>query len=248
MVAVAGDLNRHVGISKDGFKCHGRFGYGIRNEDGERILEYACSHNLAVTNTRFRKRPSHLISFYSGNTRSQFDYVLVRRRDAKLVSDAEIVPYETVATLHRPLHNENHTAKTRVGRACWPVTKEVERRLGVMEMKMLRWLAGVTRLDRVTNADIRERFGVVPIAEKLRETRLRWYGHVLWASDDTVCRIGLALDVPGTRPRGRPKQRWLDTIHADLKAVGVHPDHAYDRSLWRQKIGRADPASKRERR
>ncbi|VDL78746.1 unnamed protein product [Nippostrongylus brasiliensis] len=31
------------------------------------------------------------------------DYVLVRRRDAKLVSDAKIVPYETVATQHRPL-------------------------------------------------------------------------------------------------------------------------------------------------
>ncbi|VDL84135.1 unnamed protein product [Nippostrongylus brasiliensis] len=51
----------------------------------------------------FRKRPSHLISFYSGNTRSQIDYVLVRRRDAKLASDAKIVPYETVATQHRPL-------------------------------------------------------------------------------------------------------------------------------------------------
>ncbi|VDL77297.1 unnamed protein product [Nippostrongylus brasiliensis] len=103
MVVVAGDLNGHVGISKDGFKCHGGFGNGIRNEDGERILDYACSHNLAITNTMFRKHPSHLISFYSGNTRSQIDYVLVRRRDAKLVSDAKIVPYETVATQHRTL-------------------------------------------------------------------------------------------------------------------------------------------------
>ncbi|WKY05395.1 hypothetical protein Q1695_005977 [Nippostrongylus brasiliensis] len=80
MVIVAGDLNGHVGISKEGFKCHGGFGYGIRIEDGERILEYACSHNLGITNTMFQKRPSHLISFYSGNTRSQID-VLVRRRD-----------------------------------------------------------------------------------------------------------------------------------------------------------------------
>ncbi|VDL71125.1 unnamed protein product [Nippostrongylus brasiliensis] len=39
----------------------------------------------------------------SGNTRSQIDYVLVKRRDAKLVSDAKIVPYEMVATQHRPL-------------------------------------------------------------------------------------------------------------------------------------------------
>ncbi|VDL71368.1 unnamed protein product [Nippostrongylus brasiliensis] len=70
MIVVAGDLNGHVGANKDGYKCHGGFGYGARNEDGERILEYACSHDLVITNTTFRKRPSHLISFYSGNSRS----------------------------------------------------------------------------------------------------------------------------------------------------------------------------------
>ncbi|XGW10968.1 hypothetical protein V3C99_012455, partial [Haemonchus contortus] len=28
--------------------CHGGFGYGSRNTDGERILEYADSHNLVI--------------------------------------------------------------------------------------------------------------------------------------------------------------------------------------------------------
>ncbi|VDP50259.1 unnamed protein product [Heligmosomoides polygyrus] len=49
----------------------------------------------------------------------------------------------------------------------------------VMETKMLRWTAGVTRLDRVRNDTIRQRFGVAPIAEKLCEARLRWYGQSL---------------------------------------------------------------------
>ncbi|VDL75224.1 unnamed protein product [Nippostrongylus brasiliensis] len=35
-----------------------------RNDDGERILEYYCPHDLVIANTTFRKRPSHLISFY----------------------------------------------------------------------------------------------------------------------------------------------------------------------------------------
>ncbi|VDL75217.1 unnamed protein product [Nippostrongylus brasiliensis] len=38
----------------------------------------------------------------SGNARSQIDYVLVRRRDAKFVCDAKVVSYETAATQHRP--------------------------------------------------------------------------------------------------------------------------------------------------
>ncbi|EYC36881.1 hypothetical protein Y032_0847g2669 [Ancylostoma ceylanicum] len=105
---------------------------------------------------------------------------------------------------------------------------------------------GVTRADRIRNEKIRERFGIAPIADKLRETRLRWYGHVLRANKDTICKVGLDLEVPGKRPKGRPKQRWLDTMHADLKHVGVHPDQAHDRVKWRQKIRKADPATKRD--
>ncbi|VDL76639.1 unnamed protein product [Nippostrongylus brasiliensis] len=96
------------------------------------------------------------------------------------------------------------------GAECWPATREVERRLSVMEMKMLRWMAGVTRLDRKTNAEIRERFGVAPIPDKLREYRLRWYGHVLRASDDTVCKIGLGLNIQGTSPSDvRSSAGWI---------------------------------------
>ncbi|EYC44065.1 hypothetical protein Y032_0473g2104 [Ancylostoma ceylanicum] len=93
------------------------------------------------------------------------------------------------------------------GADCWPATEEAERRLNVMETKMLRWTAGSTRADRIRNEKIRERFGIAPIADKLRETRLRWYGHVLRANEDTICKVGLDLGVPGKRPRGRPKHR-----------------------------------------
>ncbi|VDO67529.1 unnamed protein product, partial [Heligmosomoides polygyrus] len=103
MNVVAGDLNGHVGAGKDGYSCRGGFGYGPRNADGERILEYADSHNFTIVNTKFPKRVSHLISFYIGNAKTQIDYVLVGRRDQGLVTDVKTVPYETVATQHRPL-------------------------------------------------------------------------------------------------------------------------------------------------
>ncbi|EYC16287.1 hypothetical protein Y032_0034g2906 [Ancylostoma ceylanicum] len=104
IILVAGDLNGHVGAAKNGYRCHGGFGYGTRNDDGERILEYADYHDLVIVNTKFRKCPSHLVSFYSGNAQTQIDFVLLRYRDQKLVTDAKIVPYETVATQHRPLN------------------------------------------------------------------------------------------------------------------------------------------------
>ncbi|VDO19159.1 unnamed protein product [Heligmosomoides polygyrus] len=117
-----------------------------------------------------------------------------------------------------------------------------------METKMLRWTAGVTRMDRIRNDAIRQKFGVAPIADKMRKARLRWYGHVLRGKEDSVCKIGLNFEVIGKRPRGRPKQRWADTLHTDLKAASVYPDLALDRERWRHETRIADPATKRDRR
>ncbi|PIO64193.1 hypothetical protein TELCIR_14187 [Teladorsagia circumcincta] len=134
------------------------------------------------------------------------------------------------------------------GAECWPMTEEVEARLSVMERKMLRWTAGATRADHIRNDVNRERSGVAPIVDKMREARLRWYGHVLRAKDDSVRKISLRLDVSAKRPKGRPKQRWLDTMHTDLKSVNIHPDQAFNREKWRRYIRKADPANKQDKR
>ncbi|VDP43648.1 unnamed protein product [Heligmosomoides polygyrus] len=43
------------------------------------------------------------------------------------------------------------------GAECWPATKEVETSLSAMETKMLRWTAGVTRMDRIRSDAIRQK-------------------------------------------------------------------------------------------
>ncbi|MBN3284275.1 PMS1 protein, partial [Polyodon spathula] len=49
-------------------------------------------------------------------------------------------------------------------------------------------------------------------------------------------------EIDGQHPRGRPKQRWQDTINADMKISSLRPNEAQDRAKWRSKIRRADPA------
>ncbi|XP_071694390.1 uncharacterized protein [Rutidosis leptorrhynchoides] len=64
------------------------------------------------------------------------------------------------------------------GSECWPMTKAQERRMKVAEMRMLRWACGKTRLDMIPNSVFRENLEVRSISDKLREGRLRWFGHV----------------------------------------------------------------------
>jgi len=49
------------------------------------------------------------------------------------------------------------------------------------------WICGYTRLDRIRNMVIRE-VGVAPIEEKMRESRLRWFGYVRRRSANELVR------------------------------------------------------------
>ncbi|KAK3521254.1 hypothetical protein QTP70_001548 [Hemibagrus guttatus] len=56
--------------------------------------------------------------------------------------------------------------------------KRQESELEVAELKMLRFSLGVTRLDRIRNEYIRGTAHVGCLGDKVREARLRWFGHV----------------------------------------------------------------------
>ena len=55
------------------------------------------------------------------------------------------------------------------GTEYWAVKSQHESKVSVAEMRMLRWMNGKTRQDRIRNDTIRERVRVAPIVEKLVE-------------------------------------------------------------------------------
>ncbi|KIH64896.1 hypothetical protein ANCDUO_04783 [Ancylostoma duodenale] len=61
-------------------------------------------------------------------------------------------------------------------------------------MKLLRWMAGITRVHRIRNEKISERFDIATIADKLRQSRLRC--HLAPAL------LGLKLDYKKDEPFG----------------------------------------------
>ncbi len=65
------------------------------------------------------------------------------------------------------------------GAETWAVKKGHEKKLDVAEVRMLRWMSGVTKMDRIRNERIRGTTKVGEISKKVQESRLKWHGHVL---------------------------------------------------------------------
>ncbi|KAK6767021.1 hypothetical protein RB195_026548 [Necator americanus] len=109
VLLIGGDFNGHVGSRKDWFEsCHGGYGFGARNDDGLRILEYAVASDLIIANTQYRKRKSHLITYTSGGRETQIDFWMLRRRDRRLLQDSNVIPTNHVAA-HRSTLDMEHT-------------------------------------------------------------------------------------------------------------------------------------------
>ena len=112
---------------------------------------------------------------------------------------------------------------------------EVEE-MEVAEMKMLRFAMGVTRKDKIRNEYIRSTVKVERLGMKMREGRLRWYGHVMRRDQEYVGRKMMEMELPGKRKRGRPKKRFLDVVKEDIEEVGAKETDIEDRKMWRMMI------------
>ena len=66
------------------------------------------------------------------------------------------------------------------------VTKKQVEEMEVAEKKMLRFAMGVTRKDKIRNEYIRGTVKVEQFGMKMRENRMRWYGHVMRRDQEYV--------------------------------------------------------------
>ena len=98
---VCGDFNNHIGNAPDGFEgVHGGYGYGQRNPEGDRVLEFATAHNLVIGNSIFTKPKKHLVTYNSGEHSSQIDYILLRKSDLKLTKNIKVIASEECVQQH----------------------------------------------------------------------------------------------------------------------------------------------------
>ena len=101
---LCGDFNGHIGQKAAGYAgVHGGFGFGERNPEGERILEFAVANNLVICNSMFEKRTNHLVTYRSSGSASQVDYILVRQQIFRFVTNTKVLPGQQCTPQHKLL-------------------------------------------------------------------------------------------------------------------------------------------------
>ena len=92
------------------------------------------------------------------------------------------------------------------GAETWATAKRHESRIEVNEMRMLRWMCGVTRKDKIRNEHIRGTTKVVQASRRITERRLKWFGHVMRMEEDHVVRRVMTKAIPGKGREGDQRQ------------------------------------------
>ena len=132
------------------------------------------------------------------------------------------------------------------GHECWIMNEKVRSRVQAAELRFLRRISGLTLLDKVKSADIRESLNIESLLLRQERLQLRWYGHVTRMSQERTAKKLLYSSPIGRRSRGLPKARWRDHIeNLSWFRLGTPPEHlpfvAEDRDAWMLQLEQLPP-------
>ena len=80
----------------------GKYGYGDRNERGERLLEFATVHDLYICDTKFQHKPNRKWTWASpdGIHKNMIDLILIQRRQKTSVTNCRTFQSADISSDH----------------------------------------------------------------------------------------------------------------------------------------------------
>jgi hypothetical protein len=101
------------------------------------------------------------------------------------------------------------------GSEAWVLKKREEQRLEATQMKFLRHLLCIIKLDKEKNQCIREKTGAQNVVQEIKEYQKNWLQNVQRVGTDRIARQALRYRPEGRRNVGRPRKRWSDQLHLE---------------------------------
>ena len=89
---IMGDWNAKVGQEKTG-KTVGSFGLGMRNNRGDRLVDWCIEHRMVITNTWFKVHPRRYTWTQPGDPeKNQIDFILINEHFRQAVKQSQAYP------------------------------------------------------------------------------------------------------------------------------------------------------------
>lgn len=125
------------------------------------------------------------------------------------------------------------------GSETWTLLQEHEEQLRIFERKVLRRIYGpicengLWRIRR--NEELRALYDEADVVGFVKSGRIRWLGHMYRTPRDDNIRRLFESKPNISRPRGRPKKKYIDSVYKDLQQLGIYNwrDAARDRVKWK---------------
>ena len=116
------------------------------------------------------------------------------------------------------------------GSESWTLTNTNKSRLQAIDMKYLRAVKKVTRLDRIPNDVIRRELEVEHILDRIEQQQLKWYGHLNRMGDSRQVKRIWEARTYGRSQVGRPQKKWNDEITKILSKRDISWNEAREMS------------------
>ena len=118
------------------------------------------------------------------------------------------------------------------GAETWTITESMTKRLIAFEMWTYRRMLRIAWTEKITNETVIERINIKERLYKIIQCKkLKYFGHIIRQSGDTIQRTVLDGKVNGARGRGRPRTKWTTNI---TKWTGLKYHQAVRQAQHRQ--------------
>lgn len=127
----------------------------------------------------------------------------------------------------------------------WTLTHADEEMLSIFERKILRCIFGGINKNgqwlRRSNLELYRSYNEPDIIRFIKVQKIKWAGHLVRMEEDRIVKKTFDARPTGTRRRGRPNLRWLDTLERDLSILRIKnwKSIAKGRTAWKKLLEKA---------
>ena len=118
------------------------------------------------------------------------------------------------------IFNSNVKSVLLYGAETWRMTVKTIRKLQSFVNRCLRRILKIRWTDKITNEELWERTGQIPMVKQVRKRKWAWVGHTLRTPSNSITRQALHWNPQGKRKRGRPKNSWRRDTEKEMKVFG----------------------------